>query len=371
LKNKTQKPEMTNESDEAKNIATIKRYFLKSIFIFILIVPLIIVIMIDYFRVPPLDEEVDRVAFIIPKGASINSIADSLFVKDLINDKELFILWLTTLDKDRVIKAGYYEIPKGLTYAQLINFLSKAPPKEIKVTLIEGWSREEIAEELQKKINIDKNKFIALTNDSLFMRGLGINADNLEGYLLPDTYLFYWGVDEKTVLKFLANQCLNIFNTSELEQIKKYNMSIHQILTLASIIEGEAIFDDEREVISSVYHNRLNRRIKLQADPTIQYILEGPPRRLLYKDLEIDSPYNTYKYYGLPPGPISNPGKKSILAAIYPADTKYIYFVAKGDGKHVFSTNAKDHSRAKAQFDKVRREVRRQKRLQQTKRDSQ
>jgi len=148
-------------------------------------------------------------------------------------------------------------------------------------------------------------------------------------------------------------------------------MNIHQILTLASIIEGEAIFDEEREIISSVYHNRLNRRIKLQADPTIQYILDGPPRRLLYKDLEIDSPYNTYKYYGLPPGPISNPGKKSILAAIYPAATKYIYFVAKGDGRHVFSTNASDHQKAKAQFDRIRREVNRQKRLSKTKRDTQ
>jgi UPF0755 protein len=148
-------------------------------------------------------------------------------------------------------------------------------------------------------------------------------------------------------------------------------MNIHQILTLASIIEGEAVFDEERAVISSVYHNRLNRRIKLQADPTIQYILEGPPRRLLYKDLEIDSPYNTYKYYGLPPGPISNPGKKSILAAIYPSATKYIYFVAKGDGKHVFSTNASDHQKAKAQFDQIRREVSRQKRLTKTKRDTQ
>ena len=113
---------------------------------------------------------------------------------------------------------------------------------------------------------------------------MGINADNLEGYLLPDTYLFYWGVDEKTALQFLIKQCLNIFTEPVLKEIGKYKMNIHQILTLASIIEGEAIFDEEREIISSVYHNRLSRRIKLQADPTIQYILDGPPRRLLYKD---------------------------------------------------------------------------------------
>jgi UPF0755 protein len=352
-------------------LANLSIYLMKSVFVLLLIVPLIIVLIVDYFKVPDLDEELERVEFIIPKGASIQSIADSLLVKRLIEDKELFILWITTLDKDRSIKAGYYEIPKGLTYAQLISFLSKAPPKEIKVTLIEGWGLKDIATQLHKTINISKDKFLALTRDSTFISSFGIEAASLEGYLLPDTYLFYWGVDEKTALQFLVNQCLNIFNDSVKAQIARYNMNIHQILTLASIIEGEAIFDEEREIISSVYHNRLNRRIKLQADPTIQYILEGPPRRLLYKDLEIDSPYNTYKYYGLPPGPISNPGKKSILAAIYPAATKYIYFVAKGDGKHVFSTNASDHQKAKAQFDRIRREVNRQKRLSKTKRDAQ
>jgi UPF0755 protein len=365
------------KSEDPKNSVKINRgskvkvIIMKSFLILILVMPLIVVMLVDYFRVPDLNDKSEKVPFIISKGASIDTIADSLFAHHLIKDKELFILWLTTLDKDRLIKAGYYEIPMGLNYAQLISFLSKAPPKEMKVTLIEGWRLEEIAEELQEKLNIDKEKFLFLANDSLFISKMGIEATNLEGYLLPDTYHFYWGVDEQTVLKFLVNQCLTIFNTEVKDQIAKQKMSIHQIITLASIIEGEAIFDEEREIISSVYHNRLNRRIKLQADPTIQYILDGPPRRLLFKDLEIDSPYNTYKYYGLPPGPISNPGKNSILAAIYPETTKYIYFVAKGDGKHVFSTNGADHQRAKAQFDRVRREVKRQKRLSKTKRDTQ
>ena len=363
--------EVSSGSEGKNRTGHIKKYFMKFFLISLLIIPLFVVLIFDYFRVPELSDESERVTFIIPKGASISSIADSLFVKDLIKDKELFILWLTTLDKDRSMKAGYYEIPRGLTYAQLISFLSKAPSKEIKVTLIEGWRIEDIALQLSSKLNINTDKIISLTTDSTFIRSMGIKADNLEGYLLPDTYQFYWGVDEKTAIRYLVKQCLNIFDDSVKYEMEKHNMNIHQILTLASIIEGEAIFDEEREIISSVYHNRLNRRIKLQADPTIQYILEGPPRRLLYKDLEIDSPYNTYKYYGLPPGPISNPGKKSILAAIFPAQTKYIYFVAKGDGKHVFSTNARDHQRAKTKFDQVRREVNRQKRLLKTKRDNQ
>jgi len=343
----------------------------KIVIIFLLAVPVLVVLIVDYFRVPELNEESVRVVFIIEKGASISTIADSLLVNGLIKDKEIFVLWLTTLDKDRLIKAGYYEIPKGLTYAQLITFLSRAPSKELKVTLIEGWRLEEIAKELQKKINIDSERFLFLVNDSSFINKIGVEAESLEGYLLPDTYHFYWGVSEETAIKYLVNQCLSIFTDEAKTQIAKFKMDIQKTLTLASIIEGEAIFDDERKIVSSVYHNRLNRRIKLQADPTIQYILDGPPRRILLKDLEIDSPYNTYKYYGLPPGPISNPGKKSILAAIYPDETNYIYFVAKGDGRHTFSTNAREHQRAKAQFDQVRRDVNRQKRLSKTKRDTQ
>jgi UPF0755 protein len=297
-------------------------------------------------------------------------VVDSLFSKKLIDDKELFTLWLTSMDKDRSIKAGYYEIPRGLTYAQLVTFLSRATSKEIKVRLIEGWQNSEIAKELSSTLHINRDKFIELTSDSSFLKSLGIEAKNLVGYLLPDTYHFYWGVDEKSILTFLVNRCLDIFTPTVMTRLDSMNLTVHEILTLASIIEGEAIFDDERALVSSVYHNRLRRRIKLQADPTIQYILSGPPRRLLYKDLEIDSPYNTYKYYGLPPGPISNPGKNSILAAIYPASTNYIYFVAKGDGRHTFSRTAAEHSRAKAEFNKVRREVRRKERALKLKREN-
>jgi UPF0755 protein len=295
------------------------------ILIFAIALPILACLVIDYFTVPILDEKVDRIPFIISKGSSINAIADSLQIKGLIDDKELFILWLTTLDKDRLIKAGYYEIPKGLNYAQLIAFLSQAPSKEMIVTLIEGWRIDEIAEQLHKDLDINGEKFVQLAHDSVFIRQLGVKAETLEGYLLPDTYHFYWGVDEKRIIEYLVNKCFEIFTDTILVRLDSMKMTMHDVLALASIIEGEAIFDAEREIISSVYHNRLKRRIKLQADPTIQYILAGSPRRLLLKDLAIESPYNTYKYYGLPPGPISNPGKKSILAAIFPAKTSYIF----------------------------------------------
>jgi UPF0755 protein len=344
---------------------------LRLLLLSILILPFIVVFIINYFKLPSVEERANLVPILIPRGTSIEVIADSLQARGLIDDKEIFILWLKTLDKDRSIKAGYYEIPKNLTYAQLITFLSTATSREVKVTLLEGWRIPEIAAELQDRLQIDSVRFVHLACDSAYISTLGLTESSLEGYLLPDTYQFYWGVDEKQIIEFLVGECLSIFDEKVKTHLDSMRMTIHQVLTLASIIEGEAIYDDERPLISSVYHNRLKRRIKLQADPTIQYILAGPPRRLLYKDLEIDSPYNTYKYYGLPPGPISNPGKKSIMAAIYPEQTSYIYFVAKGDGRHTFSRNAVEHQQAKAEFDRVRREVYRKKRASNLKREVQ
>lgn len=313
----------------------------------------------------PLPELIDqeKILIKIPKGAGLPQIADSLKKYELIENKQLFSLWVTALQKDKSIKAGHFEIPKNLNYAQLVKHLSNANAKEIKITLIEGWTSEEIAAELQHRLEIDSSKFMDLCKNEEILKKYNISADNLEGYLLPDTYYLYWGMNEKSVLQFLLNKTFSIFDSTAMHKIDSLKMTVHQILTMASIIEGEAIYDDERKTIASVYYNRLRRRIRLQADPTIQYIIDGPPRRLLFRDLEIDSPYNTYKYDGLPPGPINNPGRNSIMAAIYPEKTDYIYFVARGDGRHTFSKTSAEHYRAKREFDKIRREVRRNRKL--------
>ena len=132
------------------------------------------------------------------------------------------------------------------------------------------------------------------------------------------------------------------------------DFTFHQVLTLASIIEGEAVLDHERSIVSALYHNRLRSRMRLQADPTIQYIIPDGPRRLFSADLEIESPFNTYIVWGLPPGPVNNPGLKSILAALYPAQVDYLYMVANGDGSHTFSRTMDEHLRAKRRFDRIR-----------------
>jgi UPF0755 protein len=324
--------------------------------------PVLVALLVDYFKIPYWEQKVQTRVVIIPKGASIDSIADSLLKLDLIKDKNRFIFWAKTLKKDRLLKAGYFEVPENLNYPQLVNFISTARNKEIRVTLLEGWRIQDIAIALHQHLNINPDRFRSLCYDQSVLQEWGIEAESLEGYLLPDTYYFYWNMNEKEIVDRLVDQCLKILTDSVQRQMDKLEVNRHQILTLASIVEGEAIADDERATIASVYYNRLRRRIKLQADPTIQYILRESPRRLLLKDLEIDSPYNTYKYYGLPPGPINNPGRKSIMAVLYPEQTDYLYFVAKGDGRHTFTRSAAEHAKEKEKFDKVRRDVNRKNR---------
>ena len=199
--------------------------------------------------------------------------------------------------------------------------------------------------------------------NKIFINSLGIKGESLEGYLFPDTYLFFEGDSPESVIKTMVKQYQSIWTSEFNDRLASMNMSEKEILTLASIIEGEVIYNSERPIISGVYHNRLRMGMKLQADPTIQYIILDGPRRLLNKDLKIRSPYNTYLNNGLPPGPINSPGKESIRAALYPNEHDYLFFVAKGDGKHTFTTNEKDHLKAKKVFQKIRRELKRKKNI--------
>jgi len=265
----------------------------KGIIVLLLIIPFIVCNIVNYCTIPDLsDKVIPKVSVEIPKGLTLQAIAETLKTKALIDDTDLFKIWIISMGKEKDIKAGYFDIPLGLNYAQLAKYLTEARAKQIRVTLLEGWKIDDIANQLENSLSIDKNRFIQISEDSVFLKKLGIKQKNLEGYLLPDTYYFYWGINEELIIESLVKKCLSLFDSSRRQILDSLNLSVHQILTLASIIEGEAIFNDERATISSVYHNRLNRKIKLQADPTIQYILEGPPRRILYKDLEIDSRYN-------------------------------------------------------------------------------
>lgn len=329
----------------------------------VVVLPLILLLLGWFsFIASPDPNALAEVTVRIRPGATLNQIADSLVDKNVIRSKRFVTIWGRIRGQDKRIKAGELKIPAGLNALEVVDALDDARTATVRVTLLEGSRADEMARILHQRLNIDSVKFLALVRDSSFAKQLtGVNS--LEGYLLPETYQMEKNQPEEKIIKFLVRNTLRIFDIDSVRsKIDSMGFTVHQILTLASIVEGEALLDRERADIASLYHNRLKRNMRLQADPTIQYAVPGPPRRLLYKDLEIDSPYNTYKYSGLPPGPICNPGKRSILAAVFPNSTPYIYMVATGDGGHKFTTNLRDHNYWHKKFNEVRRRVRRQSR---------
>jgi len=289
----------------------------------------------------------------IEKGASATTVAKLLKKELCIENVGVFMVALSITMTTKQIRSGRYNLKGVSTIGQLIDIFTSQSNDRVKVTLIEGWSVEEYAEELRLKLDIDSSKFLELCRDFNFTNSLGINAPSLEGFLFPDTYILLKTYTEEDIINILVNQFHN--HMRKIKHINKMKLNLLEIATLASIIQGEAIYIDEMPIISSVYHNRLNRRMLLQADPTIQYILPGKPRRLFNKDLKIDNPYNTYMYKDLPPGPINNPGLAALKAAILPAKSDYLYFVADLEGRHTFTHTVREHNKAKQIMKKKRK----------------
>ena len=309
----------------------------------------------------PQSNPYERVEINIPKGVTLSEIGDILKEKSIISNKRTFTMAVKSLGHEKNIPAGTYVLHNALNNNAIINQLVYGAPSLKKITVLEGWTIDNIANQLEAILKINKKKFLRLCRDKRMVRLFNLQGNSFEGYLFPDTYTFAEGIDPYLVLTRMVNEFNNNVSKSMEVQAQDLGMSMLEVITLASIIEGEAIYDSERSIISSVYHNRLKKGMKLQADPTIQYIIDDGPRRLLNDDLKIKSNYNTYLYPGLPPGPINNPGKKSIIAALYPSVNEYLYFVARGDGYHTFSKNEKEHIKAKKKFQEVRRRVQRQK----------
>ena len=296
----------------------------------------------------------------INKGESLAMISKTLMSKGVITNKTVFELSAKIRGLDTFIPIGTFNLKNININKDIIDHLVFGVPERRRITLLEGWNSKQIAKYLSNEMDLDYNYIIKIINNKNFINSLKIESESLEGYLYPDTYFFYDGIDEESVIKRLVKEFQVFWSDSNIAMANSMNFSQHEILTLASIIEGEAIYDSERPVISAVYHNRLKKGMKLQADPTVQYVIKDGPRRLLNKDLRIKSPYNTYLYKGLPPGPINSPGFMSLHAALYPKENDYLYFVAKGDGYHTFSKNEKDHERAKRAFQRVRKKVKKE-----------
>ncbi|MDP6456714.1 MAG: endolytic transglycosylase MltG [Candidatus Marinimicrobia bacterium] len=297
----------------------------------------------------------------VQKGATLGEIAQSLKMNHVIDNAKPFILATQLMGYETSIQAGVFSLTDIRSNFQIIHQLVNGTPVIQRVTILEGMRMREVAELFSEKLGTDIEQFMELCADQRFVHSLGIDASTLEGFLFPETYRLPEGEQPKKIIEMIVGEYQQIMDDSVRQRMKQLNLTELETVILASIIEGEAIYNSERPIISAVYHNRLKKGMRLQADPTIQYIIDDSPRRLLNEDLKIESPYNTYLNYGLPPGPINNPGEESILAALYPADVSYFFFVANGEGYHTFSETEAQHIKAKKEYQKYRRKMWREK----------
>lgn len=292
---------------------------------------------------------------IIPPGSSFKAATDSLARAGLVGAPRLFRLYAKARGRDRDIKAGTYALRDGASWKELVDALAQGQGVEAPVTIPEGYEIREIAPVLSRALGTPLDSVLAATRDTALLRRLDIPTTSVEGYLFPDTYRFPHGTSARSAVGEMVRRFEEVWQRGGWDgRLQALAMSRHDIVTLASIIEKEARIGEERPVISAVYHNRLRDRMPLQADPTVQYALGAHRERVLYRDLEVDSPYNTYKHPGLPPGPIASPGRASIEAALYPADVPYRFFVAHPDGHHEFRVTFKEHMQARQEVQRKR-----------------
>ena len=292
------------------------------------------------------NREVDSTIIIIEKGMSLNSVSNLLLENEIIVNQNIFKLKVISRGLASKIPTGRFLIDGKISDAILIDHIFNKGPIKLKLTIPEGSQSKNLFKDINTLLNTDYD-FNKYFNSTEILEQYKVDASSLEGYLYPDTYYLYHDSSPEEIIDIMLSEFWKKFDENLQDRANQLGFSVHEVVTLASIIEGEAMLDSERSTISSVYHNRLKINMKLQADPTIQYIIPGPPKTLSNRDLRIKSDYNTYQNYGLPPGPINNPGIASIKAALYPEDTNFLFFVAQGDGSHAFTTNEKDHEKAK------------------------
>lgn len=289
----------------------------------------------------------------IPKGATFRQAADILSDEKLIRDKKLFLLLGRLTGADRKIRAGFYSIWSKMSPWDIFKIIRKGRIIEYEVKVLEGDSLIEIAEAFSKTGIASYDEVMMISKDREFLSSYGIEAPSIEGYIFPDTYMIPKGVKAKDALGSMIDKMREKYSGKLPEKAEKLGMTETEVLTLASIIEKEAVVDSERPLISAVYHNRLHKHMLLQADPTSIYGIKSSKEKITKADLQRKTLYNTYVINGLPPGPIASPGLKSIIAALNPANVPYLYFVSNNDGTHIFSVTLSQHAEAvKAYRDK-------------------
>ena len=324
----------------------IKRIFLTGFWGFLALVW--IVIGLFYYQASrPASEKNQTMIFEIQPGMTLKQVALELSRQGLIRSPRAFQAIAYIQAKQKQVMVGEFSLSPSMPPSKILLQITSGKTILHPVTIPEGYRITEIATLLHSEGLADKEFFIRQTRDKSLIRPLGIPADSLEGYLFPETYHFSKFTPEKKIVQKMVDTFREqVLKPQLLMSAKKSSLSWHEIITLASLIEKETGLDSERKIISSVFHNRLRKNMRLQTDPTVIYAMEKFDGNIRKRDLKIDSLYNTYRYKGLPPGPIANPGLKSIVAAISPIKSDHLYFVSRQDGSHHFSSTLIEHNLA-------------------------
>jgi len=289
----------------------------------------------------------------IPSGANMRIAGDSLAKAGVIHYARLFRVYASLRHRDRQIRSGTYLLHRDAGWAFILDALRAGKGIVHVVTIPEGFSLFQIEPLVASKLGQPVDSVEAAVRDTALLRRLDIPTPTLEGYLFPDTYVFEEHTSAASAIDAMVRRFEQVWKPEWTARLDSIHLSRNDVMALASIVEKEARLPEERPVIAAVYLNRMRDGMLLQADPTVQYALGKHVARVFYKDLEVESPYNTYKHKGLPPGPIASPGKPSIEAALYPANVPYEYFVAFPDGHHEFRRDLAGHEQAKLQARKA------------------
>ena len=293
----------------------------------------------------------------LPADPSLDATIDSLSRAGVLASSATFRTVATVTGWGNQIKAGHYRIPPRISNYRLLDKLRRGLQDPVRLRLPAGHQAGVLAETMGAALERDADAFRAALRDTSLARELGTVPSRLFGYLLPETYEFYWQARPETVVRRVKKAFDRFYERELATGAKRLGFTKQEVVTLASIVEKEALFSAEKPRIAGVYLNRLERGWPLQADPTVQYALtdRGGERvtRVLYKHLEIDHPYNTYQIQGLPPGPIANPSLSSLRAAASPEQHDYFYFAADGTGGHTFSRTLREHNRAADKYQRL------------------
>jgi len=307
-----------------------------------------------FLFVPPSKTALAKLIF-VKKGTHLKKVSEILKQEGIIKNRHFFILLTTVLGKKAKIKAGEYEFHTQMLPLEVLDALVKGQVKHHLVTIPEGYTLSQIAQLLEDLNLVDKKGFLQKASSSAFINTLGLSqfaGPTLEGYLFPDTYHLFREMDSEEVIQMMVYQFKKVFGPDLVNRASELGISEKEVVILASIIEKETPLPEEKPLISAVFHNRLKRKIPLHSDPTVIYGIKNFNGNLTKEHLMRPTPYNTYLIAGLPPTPICNPGKDSLLAAVRPAPVPYLYFVSKNDGSHFFSSDIEEHNRAVWKYQK-------------------